>query len=70
MIANTGAYGSDYLQDVQLVLYDDTNTVVRTITLLDCFPQNVDDVNLDGTSSQAVFVTVTFEYTAVKDNTD
>jgi hypothetical protein len=58
---NTGTYKEMYSTSVELILYDDLNTVVRTITLVGCWPQTIDDAALDRASG-AVSISTTLSY--------
>lgn len=60
-VLNTGTYKSIYSTDVQLTLYDDTNSVVRTITLVGCWVETIDDSALDRASG-AVTINCTLSY--------
>lgn len=59
---NTGAPKDLYSVPAQLVLYDDTPKVVRTITIFGLWPETVDDAQLDGQASAVVTYNVTFSY--------
>lgn len=59
---NTGSYKADYATTANLILYDDTGAVVRTIVMDGFFPQTMDDAALDGSSSNPVNVSVTYAY--------
>ncbi len=59
---NTGQYKVNYETTAQLALYDDKGNTVRTINIYGCFPQMLDEPSLDGSGSQPVLYTVTFNY--------
>lgn len=59
---NTGNYKTAYATDVKLQLFDDTGSVVRTVNVYGVYPEDVSDVQLDGSSSAAVSVSATFSY--------
>jgi len=61
-VANTGAPKSIYSTTIQLVLYDDTPSEVRTVQIFGAWPQTVSDATLDGQASGAVTITITFSY--------
>ena len=58
---NTGTYKDIYATAVELVLYDDTNQATRTITLMGCWPETIDDSALDRASA-AVSINCTLSY--------
>lgn len=60
--ANTGQFKVNYEATAQLALYDDKGNAVRTINVYGVFPQNMDEPSLDGSGSQPVLYTVTFNY--------
>lgn len=60
---NSGGLSSAYWTTAQLVLYNDVPQVVRTIQINNLFPTNVSEVQLDGSSSQLVQLSVEFRYT-------
>lgn len=64
---NTGTSKDLYAVPAQLLLYDDTPSIVRTITIFGMWPENVDDAALDGQASAAVTYNVTFSYDHVTD---
>jgi len=63
---NTGTYKSVYATSVELVLYDDTNSEVRRITLIGCFPETIDDAALDRASG-AVSINCTLSYDYIEE---
>lgn len=58
---NTGNYKSVYSTTVELALYDDTNTVIKRISLIGCWPETIDDAALDRASG-AVQISCTLSY--------
>lgn len=64
---NTGQYKANYATNADLVLYDDAGKTIRTIRIEGFFPQNMDDAALDGASSTAVEISVTFNYDSAYD---
>ena len=64
---NSGSFASVYKVNAQIALYDDTPSVVRTIQINGLFPEMIQDVNLDGSQSSAVFVQIQFKYTDTED---
>jgi hypothetical protein len=61
-ISNSGSYKSVYSVPVELVLYDDIPQEVRSIQLIGCWPETIDDVQVDNSQSSAVMTQVTFSY--------
>jgi hypothetical protein len=61
-ISNTGSYKSVYSTTIQMVLYDDLPQVVRQINLIGCWPETVDESQVDSSQSAAVTTGVTFSY--------
>lgn len=59
---NTGTYKSVYSTTVQLVLYDDIPTEVMSINLIGCWPETVDDSQIDNANSAVVMTQVTLSY--------
>jgi len=53
---------SSYARDVVIYTYDTTGKKNMTCTLLNVFPEDVPDVNLDGTNSQLMLLNATFSY--------
>lgn len=64
---NSGNYKANYATIADLVLYDDTGKTVRTVRMEGFFPQTMDDGAVDGTSSTAVTIGVTWAYDAAFD---
>lgn len=60
--ANTGQYKVNYESTAVLALYDDKGNAVRNINIYGVFPQSLDDPSLDGSGSNPVTYTVTFNY--------
>lgn len=65
---NTGTSKDIYATNGELVLYDDTPSVIRTIKIYGMWPSNLADSQLDGQASQAVTHSVTFTYDWVDDS--
>lgn len=61
-VLNTGSSKDVYAVPAQLLLYDDTPSIRRTITLFGLWPETVDDAQLDGQASAVVTYNVTFSY--------
>lgn len=63
--ANSGAYKAQYAVPAEISLYDDANTVVRGIKLINVFPSQIGQITLDQGSSivqyQATFSIDYFE---------
>lgn len=59
---NSGSYASQYKVDGLIELYDDIPNLVRTIRMVGMFPLNVGDMALDGSTSQAGQLQVTFSF--------
>lgn len=66
-VLNTGTPKDVYAVPGQLVLYDDTPKIVRSITIFGMWPENIDDAALDGQSSGIVTYNITFSYDHVTD---
>ena len=62
IINTAGTYKSQYATSGFVYLYDDTEQVVATIKLFNCFIKTMDDVSLDGTSSTPIEVNATISY--------
>lgn len=60
---NSGSMSSGYWVTSQLVMYNDIPEVVRTIQVNNLWPANVQEMQLDGGSSQLVQLSVEFRYT-------
>lgn len=65
--ANTGQYKINYETTAILALYDDKGNTVRSINIYGCFPQAMDEPSLDGSGSNPVLYSVTFNYDFHKD---
>jgi len=59
---NSGNFKSSYATDAKILMYDDAGTTVRTINIRSMWPQEMPDVALDGATSTAVNIAVTFQY--------
>lgn len=59
---NTGSNSQAYKVNAQIVVYDNTPTPTRRITLYGCWPETVDSTPLEGNSSTALILNVTFSY--------
>jgi len=57
------AYKSDYRSNIRINQYDVTNTNTYSVTLVDAFPINVNQLDLDWSSDGHHKLTVTFAYT-------
>lgn len=65
---NSGEYKVNYSTLADLVLYDDANKIIKTVTMEGFFPQTMDDSALDGSNSAPVNISVTFAYDLVRDS--
>lgn len=68
-LTNTGSYKDVYSTTVELVLYDDIPTEVKRIKLIGCFPETVDDSQVDGSASAAVQISCTLSYDYIEETT-
>lgn len=59
---NSGGYRDEYSVDAYLLVYDTTGKEVARHTMEYFFPQDISDTQLDGSSSNAVSISVTFSY--------
>lgn len=59
---NTGGVKDTYATNIQLVLYDDIPSIVRTINIYGAWVATVADSSLDGATSSLVSYSVTFAY--------
>lgn len=59
---NTGSYKEIYSTTIEMVLYDDLPSEVKTIRMIGAWPETVDDSGVDGAQSAAVNINVTFSY--------
>jgi hypothetical protein len=59
---NQGNFASIYKVDADLELYDDVPSLVKVIKVRGMFPLNMADLPLDGSSSQAGQLSITFSY--------
>lgn len=64
---NSGSPPSAYKVNGELVLYDNIPNVVRTIKIFGMWPESVDEVQLAGNESNAVFLSVTFRFDWTKE---
>lgn len=64
---NTGTFSSAYKVNAQMVVYDDTPSVVRTINIMGMWPETIGEVNMDGGASNAVQLQIGFRYDWVDD---
>ena len=60
---NSGSGSAVYWATGQMVLYNDSAEVARTIQINNIFPENVQEAQLDGSSSQAIQLSLTLRYT-------
>jgi hypothetical protein len=67
MITNTGTFKEIYSTSMEMVLYDDIPTEVKRIKLIGCFPESLDDSQVDGNASQAVNISCTFNYDYIEE---
>lgn len=65
---NSGSYKSQYAKRGVMELYDDIPNVTKTITLIGVFPIQIDDLQVDGSQSQAGVWSVTWSYDYTEDN--
>lgn len=62
-VANSGSYKSDYAVPVELTLYDDLPKAVRGIKLVNAFPTQIGQVQLDTGSELIKYaITLAFDY--------
>jgi len=61
-VANTGSYKADYSSTVQLILYDDIPTAVKTFNLFGVYPETLSDAPLESSSSTIVSYNLTLSY--------
>jgi len=61
-IQNAGTYKETYSTTIELVLYDDIPAEVANIKLIGCWPETVDDSQVDSSSSGVVTTSVTFSF--------
>lgn len=61
-VANTGGYKADYSSVVELVLYDDIPSVVKTFKLFGVYPETLSDAALESSSSTVVAYSLTLSY--------
>ena len=59
---NSRGYQADYSINAYLFVYDTTGREIAVHTMEGFFPQDVPDVQMDGSSSGAVSVPITFSY--------
>jgi selenophosphate synthase len=67
IVNTTGNYKSLYATTALMLVYDDTNKVIRTIKMLNFFIKAFDDTGMDGSASTAVEPNATFSYDLWKD---
>ncbi len=60
--SNSGNYKSTYSTTIELVLYDDIPQEIASLKLFGCWPETVDDSQMDNSSSGVVTTSVTFSY--------
>jgi hypothetical protein len=59
---NSGDFKQAYEKTVIVTLYDDQGAEIKQITLEGCYPENIDDTQLDGSSAQAMEINATISY--------
>jgi hypothetical protein len=59
---NTGSNSGVYKVNGQIVLYDNTPSVIGTMIVYGMYPETVDDMSLEGNASTAGMLSVTFSY--------
>lgn len=67
---NTGSYKDVYSTTVELVLYDDIPLEVKSLKLVGCWPETVDDSAVDNSTSAAVTTGVTFSYDFIEEDSN
>jgi hypothetical protein len=60
---NSGSFSTGYWVTAQAVTYDDIPTVVATTQINNMWPENMQEVQLDGSQNGAVHLQVSFRYT-------
>jgi len=66
---NSQDFQEGYSVDAELRIYNTIGTLISNISFEHLFPQDVPDVQMDGSSSQGVSVSVTFSYDRVRYDT-
>jgi hypothetical protein len=61
-LTQTGNYKADYTRNGILTLYDQTGAAVSEYSIFNCWPTEVPELSLDGTSSNVITVGSTFQY--------
>jgi len=69
IIATTGNYKANYSTTAYLLLYDNAETVIKTIQLMNFFIKGIGDAAMSGESSAAVEWDATFSYDWPTDGT-
>lgn len=67
-ISNSGTFASTYKVNAQLVVYNDLPQVARTMTCVGMWPAEVADVELDGSASNLITLSITWSFDYVYDN--
>jgi len=68
-ITNTGTLAAQYKVNGQIVVYNSLPQVVRTINIYGMWPETVGDYALDGTASNLLALTITWQYDYIEDST-
>lgn len=60
---NSGTMSSSYWVTGQIVLYNDIPSVVRTVQINNLWPSNIQEIQMDGSSTAPVQQSIEFKYT-------
>jgi hypothetical protein len=66
-INNSGTLAAQYKVNGQIVVYNSIPNVVRTINVYGMWPETVGDYPLDGTASNLLTLTVTWQFDFIED---
>lgn len=64
---NSGANSSEYKVNLEIDLYDNAGNITSTQIIVGAWPQDINEVQLNGAESQAVEISVTFSFDYVDD---
>lgn len=62
VVSTTSVLGAGYARNARLAIHNENGTEAASFTIVNCWPTDVQDVQLDGMTSQAVLLNATFQY--------
>lgn len=64
---NKGALSSEYKVNLEIDLYDNAGNITNTQMIVGAWPQDIQEVQLNGAESQAVEISITFSFDYIDD---